>query len=365
MAYTIDVYRGKFKPERNFAKMLLFLAFFPQLVAGPIERAKDLMPQLFSGSKPNLDDIRIGIGYLIVGFFMKTVVADRLAPIVNTVYGSPGSFAGLSLVIGTLFFAFQIYCDFAGYSSIAIGSAKFLGVNLTRNFRQPYLSGSIREFWHRWHITLSFWLRDYVFIPLGGSRVSKLRNYINIFITFLASGLWHGAEWSFIIWGALHGFFQMIEKMLQSLWAIITKTNKKEKVRKNSNSDKDKKSNIFQIIITFMLVYITWIFFRAENIQDAMFILTNLTNGIGQWGSLQYWFETISGLGGMIIDILINVGLILIVILLDLFAGKEDLVERTYKFSANFAVLLFAFLFVIIMTLGVFHAGGDFIYFQF
>ena len=344
IAYTIDVYRGKFKPERNFAKMLLFLAFFPQLVAGPIERASDLMHQLYSGPRPRLDDVKIGISYLIVGFFMKAVVADRLAPLVDTIYGAPSSFVGLSSIIGTLFFAFQIYCDFAGYSSIAIGSAKLLGVNLTRNFRQPYLSGSIREFWHRWHITLSFWLRDYVYIPLGGSRVSKPRYYLNVFITFLASGLWHGAEWSFIVWGALHGLFQMIESLL--------------KVKKH-------RKTIVHIVITFLLVNLTWIFFRADNMYDAMFILTNLTNGIGRWNELQYWFETLSGMGGMLIDVLINIGLIIIVALLDLFAGDKDLVEKSYKFSADFALLLFAVLFVIIMTLGVFHAGGEFIYFQF
>jgi D-alanyl-lipoteichoic acid acyltransferase DltB (MBOAT superfamily) len=344
LGYTVDVYRGKIEPERNFLKMFLFLAFFPQLVAGPIERAGDLMHQLYSNKKHLSIDIPGAVGYLTLGFFKKAVVADRLAPIVNTVYAMPEAYAGLPSIIATLFFAFQIYCDFSGYSDIAIGSAKLLGVDLTRNFRQPYLSGSIREFWRRWHISLSFWIRDYIYIPLGGSRVSKPRYYLNIMLTFLASGLWHGANWTFVIWGGLHGVFQMAESLF---------------------SPKRRKKTIFHIILTFLLVNLAWIFFRAENMRDAVFIVSNLTYGFRNWSDVQYIFETLSGMGGLLLDVLINIGLILVVAVLDLIAGEEDLVEKTQKLSADFALVLMAVLFVLIMMFGVFHTSGEFIYFQF
>ncbi|MDR1558431.1 MAG: MBOAT family protein, partial [Clostridiales bacterium] len=269
-AYTIDVYRGKLAPERNYFKTMLFITFFPQLVAGPIERAGDLMGQLFSDRKPGIRDVSGGLGYLTLGFFKKTVVADRLADCVNAVYNAPASYTGLPSVIATLYFAFQIYCDFSGYSDIAVGSAKLLGIELTRNFRQPYLSGSIREFWRRWHITLSSWLRDYIYIPLGGSRVSKPRYYLNVTLTFLASGLWHGANWTFVLWGGLHGVFQIIEGL-----------------------GKPRKKNIFHIGLTFLLVCLAWIFFRAKNISDALFILTHLLSGVRRWNEPLYLYETL------------------------------------------------------------------------
>ena len=343
-AYTIDVYKGKFTPERNYFKTLLFVIFFPQLVAGPIERASDLMGQLLSGKKPRLNDISIGFGYLILGFFKKTVVADRLAIIVNVVYGAPSSYTGLPSVIATVFFAFQIYCDFSGYSDIAIGSAKLMGIELSRNFRQPYLSGNIREFWRRWHITLSSWLRDYVYIPLGGSRVSKPRHCLNIIITFLASGLWHGANWTFVLWGAIHGAVQVLEGF---------------------RSAKPRKKTVFHIFFTFLIVCLAWIFFRADSMRDALFIISNLFNGFRRWNELQYLYETLSGMGGTILDMLINTGLIIIVASLDLFAGDEDLIEKSCRVSADFLLLLIAALFVIIMALGRFYSGGEFIYFQF
>ena len=344
VAYTIDVYRGKLKPEPNFFKTLLFIIFFPQLVAGPIERAGDLMSQLYTDKKPRLRDISEGFGYLLLGFFKKAVVADKLADCVNAVYGAPASYAGLPSIIATLFFAFQIYCDFCGYSDIAVGSAKLLGIELTRNFRQPYLSGSIREFWHRWHITLSSWLKDYIYIPLGGSRVSKLRHKLNIMVTFLASGLWHGANWTFVVWGGLHGAFQAVESLI---------------------SAKPKKKNVFNIIFTFILVCLTWIFFRADNLHDAMYILTHLFSGVTHWNELQYLYETLSGMGVTLLDIVIDTGLILIVMSLDLFAGDEFVIEKSYRVSKVFAFILLVILFILIMALSKFYNGGQFIYFQF
>jgi len=344
VAYVIDVYRGKVKPETNYLRLLLFILFFPQLVAGPIERAADLMNQLRAGGNPRLHDMSEGFGYLVLGFFKKAVVADRLAGCVSAVYGAPASYAGLPSIIATLFFAFQIYCDFSGYSDIAVGSAKLLGIEITRNFRQPYLSGSIREFWRRWHITLSSWLKDYVYIPLGGSRVSKPRHIFNIMVTFLASGLWHGADWSFILWGGLHGLFQSIESMI---------------------SAKPPKKNIFNVCLTFILVCFTWIFFRADNIRDGIYILAHLFRGAGHWNEPQYIYQTLSGMGVTILDMLIDAGLIIIIILLDLFAGDDFVIEKSRRVLGVFSVMLLAVLFILTMSLSKFYNGGQFIYFQF
>jgi D-alanyl-lipoteichoic acid acyltransferase DltB (MBOAT superfamily) len=343
-AYTIDVYRGKLPPQRNYFKTLLFITFFPQLVAGPIERAGDLMSQLFSGGKPKVRYVSEGLGYLILGFFKKTVVADRLADCVNVVYASPASYTGLPSIIATLFFAFQIYCDFSGYSDIAVGSAKLLGIELTQNFRQPYLSGSIREFWRRWHITLSSWLKDYIYIPLGGSRVSKPRYCLNIWLTFLASGLWHGANWTFVLWGGLHGMFQAVE---------------------GSCVFKPRKRNLFHICFTFLLVCLAWIFFRAESINDALFILFHIGSGVKRWNEPAYLYEILSGMGITPLDVLINIALIVIVASLDLFAGDESVIGKCSRFPAFFSILLFSFLFILIMALSKFYSGGQFIYFQF
>src|SRR6266550_1833630 len=207
MSYTFEVYYGRQKAERHLGIYALYVMFFPQLVAGPIERPQNLIHQFYE--KHYVDYVRVseGLKRMAWGLFMKVVIADRLARYVNLVYKSPNSYEGLTLVVATFFFALQIYCDFAGYSHIAIGAAEVMGFKLMRNFNRPYLSRSISEFWARWHISLSTWFRDYVYIPLGGNRVSTPRWYYNLFITFLLSGLWHGANWTFVIWGALNGFY--------------------------------------------------------------------------------------------------------------------------------------------------------------
>lgn len=199
LSYTIDIYKEGHKPEYHFGKFALFVSFFPQLVAGPIERSTNLLPQFHKNFTFDYNRIKSGIVQMCWGFFKKVVIADRLAEYVNAVYNNASDYQGLPLIIATVFFAFQIYCDFSGYSDIAIGSAKILGYDLMQNFRRPYLAVNIQDFWRRWHISLSTWFRDYVYIPLGGSRVKKLRWHFNLFITFLISGLWHGAEWTFII----------------------------------------------------------------------------------------------------------------------------------------------------------------------
>ena len=217
MSYTIEVYRGRQRAERHLGIYSLYVMFFPQLVAGPIERPQNLLHQFYERHDFDYDRVTNGLRKMAIGLFMKVVIADRLARYVNVVYPNPTNFQGLTLVVATVFFAFQIYCDFAGYSMVAIGSAEVMGFRLMKNFDRPYLSKSISEFWSRWHISLSSWFRDYVYIPLGGNRVARSRWYYNLFITFLLSGLWHGANMTFVIWGALHGIFVVISRHTQKL----------------------------------------------------------------------------------------------------------------------------------------------------
>ena len=267
LSYTIDIYRKKQTPEYHFGRFALFVSFFPQLVAGPIERSVNLLPQFRKAHHFEYERVKNGILLMGWGFFKKIVVADRLAEYVNIVYNNPTDFSGLSNIIATFFFSFQIYCDFSGYSDIAIGAALVMGYQLMTNFRRPYFALNIREFWQRWHISLSTWFRDYVYISLGGNRVVKWRWYYNLFITFLVSGLWHGADWTFVIWGAIHGFY-----LVFAIWTL--------KIRDRFNRSIGltrfpKLQKVVQVLITFILVYISWIFFRANNVGEAIHILKN------------------------------------------------------------------------------------------
>ncbi len=217
LGYTIDVYQKKIKPELNLGKYALFVSFFPQLVAGPIERSTHLLPQFSQKFTFDYDRIKDGLIIIIWGLVKKVVIADRLAMFVNPVYDNPTAYSGLNLILATVFFAFQIYADFSSYSDIAVGSAKVMGFDLMENFRRPYLAKTIGEFWRRWHISLSTWFRDYLYLPLGGSRVSKLCYFRNILIIFVVSGIWHGASWNFLVWGALHGFYMIFGGLLMHI----------------------------------------------------------------------------------------------------------------------------------------------------
>lgn len=263
MAYTIDVYRKKIEVEEDAAIFATYVAFFPQLVAGPIERAQNMLPQFREKYVFDYDRVVSGFRLILWGAFKKVVIADRLAIYVNTVYNDVDSYQGLPLIIATLFFAFQIYCDFSGYSDIAIGVARAMGFDLMENFRQPYFASSIRDFWRRWHISLSTWFRDYLYIPLGGNRVSFVRNLINLMIVFVVSGLWHGANWTFVIWGALHGGYIVIETIVSHF------IGKKQSPGYLS---------WLQIPITFALVAFAWIFFRANSSGDAFYVVQHLFN---------------------------------------------------------------------------------------
>ncbi len=264
MSYTIDVYRGEIKPEKHAGIFATFIAFFPQLVAGPIERAENMLPQFREKFDFDYDRIVNGLRLILWGLFKKVVIADRVAIYVNAVYNNVEAYQGLPLIFATVFFAFQVYCDFSGYSDIAIGTAQIMGFRLMQNFRQPYLSTSVRDFWRRWHISLSTWFRDYVYIPLGGNRVSLVRNLINLLVVFVLSGLWHGASWTFVIWGALHGFYIVVETVLSR---FLPKGAKLPRL-----------VTVLQVVFTFVLVCFAWLFFRANSLADAGYVTSNLLN---------------------------------------------------------------------------------------
>ena len=265
MSYSFDIYRGRIEPTRNFLNFALFVAYFPQLVAGPIERAHHLLPKLEAVRRIKWLDIAVGFELILIGFFKKVAVADTLGPIVDSRFADPGMSSGLDLVITTYLFAFQIYGDFSGYSDIARGTSRLFGVDLMRNFNQPYLSQSITEFWRRWHISLSTWLRDYLYIPLGGNRKGSRRTYINLLTTMLLGGLWHGANWTFVVWGGMHGMYLAVHKYLLGA----------EPVKQDSVAPLGFRS-LIKVFVTFQLVCLTWIFFRAADLDSAMEIMTRI-----------------------------------------------------------------------------------------
>ncbi|MDN5203123.1 MBOAT family O-acyltransferase [Fulvivirgaceae bacterium BMA10] len=270
LSYTIDVYHGKIKPEKHLGIFAVYVSFFPQLVAGPIERARNLLPQFRQKFKFNYEYVRYGLILMLWGFFKKVVIADRLATFVDPIYDNPTAHNGVESLIATYFFAFQIFCDFSGYSDIAIGAALILGFKLMQNFRRPYFAQSIQEFWGRWHISLSTWFRDYLYIPLGGNRVSKVRWLINIMIVFLVSGLWHGAYYTFIIWGFLHGFYIVM--------GHLTSKARKKVLDATGLVNFPRFIKFINILITFHLALFAWIFFRAKYITDAKTIISNILN---------------------------------------------------------------------------------------
>ena len=271
ISYCLDVYRGELKPEHHLGKLALYIAFFPQLLAGPIERATRLLPQFYQ--KFNFDDRRVsdGLKLMLWGFFQKMVIADNLAVLVDSVYNHPYQYQGMGLTLATFFYCFQIYCDFSGYSDIAIGAAQIMGYQTMDNFNRPYFSSSIGEFWRRWHISLSTWLRDYLYIPLGGNRVSRSRFYFNLMAVFLICGLWHGANWTFVIWGGLHGFYLVFSNLTQKIRGEI--------IRRIGLDRTPIFHRALKLGITFLLVCFAWIFFRANTVSDSLYIISHLFSG--------------------------------------------------------------------------------------
>ena len=349
MAYTIDVYNRKISTESHPGYFALYVCYFPQLVAGPIERAQNLLPELKKKIVFEYQRVADGLKQMLWGFFKKMVIADRISVIVNMAYAQPESYDGSVLLLATFCFAFQIYCDFSGYSDIAIGASKVLGIKLMDNFRTPYLSRNISEFWSRWHISLSTWFRDYMYIPLGGNRVIKWRWYYNLMVVFLVSGFWHGANWTFIVWGFLHGAYLILAIIFLKFnhwWSTALGFKQQSPFTRFIN-----------VIITFILVLISWVYFRAESVADANFIAQKIT-------FLQY------DLDSLISFILENgrvklagiLGILFIFVFVDPFMDK--LVKGKVQVSKALNYAIYASIAALILIAGNF-GKVDFIYFQF
>lgn len=272
LGYTMDVYRGKTPATRNLLRHMLFVSFFPQLVAGPIERSGNLLTQFDKKQEFDVDRIRAGLLTMLWGLFMKIVIADNAAVYVNAVYENYTAYTGVEVILATVLFAIQIYCDFGGYSYLALGSAKVLGFDLMENFRSPYQAASVREFWKRWHISLTGWFRDYLYIPLGGNRKGHLRKFINIFIVFLISGLWHGAGWTYVTWGALNGLYLIVGEAAEPL---------RNKIKTAFHADENRFSyRLGCTLLTFALVDFSWLFFRAETIGKAFAMIRHTVESL-------------------------------------------------------------------------------------
>ena len=334
VGYMLDVYHGRIQREKNFFDYVLFVSFFPQVASGPISKASELLPQIKAVKTFNYEQAVSGLRYLLWGMFLKVALADRAGIYVDTVFSEYTKFSGAGCFIGSLLYSVQIYADFAGYSLMAVGIGKTLGFDLINNFKRPYFSVSITDFWRRWHISLSRWLKDYVYIPLGGSRCSKLRNYWNIFVTFLVSGIWHGANWTFIVWGILHGVCQIIEKMFG--W--------------NKNDYKGF-ARFGRIVLTFLLVTIAWTIFRSPSIGETF----------------EYFSRYLVTTGKLIAEgeTLVYIFMALIPVLLHEFV-TEFFPDFYKKMISNTVIRWISYItvFTLLMLIGVFD-GSSFIYVNF
>ncbi len=358
LSYTMDVYRRELKPEKNILKYALFVSFFPQLVAGPIERSKNLLKQVNAKHYFDYNRVRNGLLMMMWGFFLKLVIADRAAILVNTVYDNAQNFSGVMLLVATLAFALQIYCDFASYSTIARGAARVMGFQLMKNFEQPYFSTSIAEFWRRWHISLSSWFKDYLYIPLGGNRKGSVRKYFNLMTVFLVSGLWHGASWHFVIWGAIHGVYQIVGGVTKNLRRLVCEL---------LNIDrKTVHYKWFQRIITLMLVTFAWIFFRAENMTQAIMVVKKIFTQFEPWSIYG------GGITAMGLDVANILVLAVSVFILFLVSSAEykgiDVTQSIEKMHLLARWPLYIALVFGVLIFGIYGPGfeaSQFIYFQF
>lgn len=344
ISYTIDIFYGKHRAERHFGKFALFVTYFPQLVAGPIERAGNLLEQFNKREPFKYHNAVVGLRTFLGGMLLKIVVADNLAKYVNAVFNNVHDYVGWSLLFATYLFAFQIFCDFAGYSYMAIGIARVMGIRLMENFSQPYLAASIKDFWKRWHISLSSWFCDYVYIPLGGSKVPLVRYQLNIMITFLLSGLWHGSSWTFVIWGALNGLYMIIALYIPTRWVRTT-------------------PYVIRMFITFSAVCFAWIFFRANTLADAWYIMSHMFVGLNQWSTVLQLRRAV--VMGRSYDITVLFFLTFLVWLVHFFQyHKGHIRYHIGTISQCARILLYYIGIVILFLLGEF-GGHQFIYFQF
>lgn len=356
LGYTMDVYRDEIRAEKNFFRYALFISFFPQLAAGPIERSKGLLRQLAQPQKFSFERAQDGLLLMLWGFFLKIVLADRIAIFVDTVYSDYSTYNGFYILVATMLFAVQIYCDFSGYSVIAMGTAEILGIRLTENFNAPYLSHGVAEFWRSWHISLTSWFRDYLYIPLGGDRRGDLRKYINKMIVFFVSGLWHGASVSSVVWGGLNGLYQVLGEITAPARDRFVQI-----FHLNRNSMGHK---LFQTVFTFALVDFSWIFFRAEGFLNSLETIKNMFT-FNPWifvnGSL---YEC--GLDNKNFYLML---ICIVVLILADFCKRRGIKIREVVARQDwwFRSLFFVFSICFILTFGIWGPGSDltsFIYFQ-
>ncbi len=347
MSYTIDVYRKEIKPERDFFRFAAFVSLFPQLVAGPIVRAKDFLPQFREDKKFSWARFQEGAAQILWGFFKKVAIADSIAPFVDQVFNAPEGFGSLHLLLGVVFYSFQIYCDFSGYSNIACGLAHMMGFDFPWNFRTPYFSKNFSEFWTRWHISLSSWLRDYLYIALGGNRGGKWFTYRNLMLTMIIGGLWHGANWAFVFWGFLHGSYLVIQKLTGPAFGRLENAIKMPKLMQNG----------LDILIVYIFTCFAWIFFRAGAAPDSFGISWKIINGIisldgFSWDAVINKFQVIQGIA--------SIGILLFA---EVIHQRINLQHLSVS-NPIFRVASFAILFWLIELLGTFDSNS-FIYFQF
>ena len=358
LSYVIDVYRGQLAPERNFGIYALYVSFFPQLVAGPIERAVNLLPQFRVEHRPDAGQFAWGLRSICLGLFKKVVVADYVAPFVNAVFDDPNGCGPMAYVIGALLFSVQIYGDFSGYSDIARGSAQLLGFSLMENFRAPYLARSVKEFWRRWHISLSTWFSDYIYIPLGGSRVSRAKHLRNLMVTFLLSGLWHGARWTFVLWGAAHGLL---------LCADVFWLPRRERLTARWPAAARHAAAAAETLVTFGLVTLLWILFRANSLADAATIFVRLPWALSApVQGVQVALQTIGLSGAALVRIALSLALLAAFDAVQRFAGEPFALLRRQKAPVRIAV---SYGLALCVLLALFtmpeQVAVEFIYFQF
>jgi alginate O-acetyltransferase complex protein AlgI len=381
LSYTIEVYRGHQKAERHFGYLALYIMFYPQLVAGPIERPQHILHQLHEEHAFEYQRVADGLKRMAWGMFKKVVIADRMTFFVNPVYNDPTSHSGPALVLATLAFAIQIYCDFSGYSDIALGSAQVMGIKLMKNFDHPYFARSIGEFWQRWHISLSTWFRDYLYIPLGGNRVSKPRWVFNILVTFLISGLWHGANWTYIIWGGLHGFYYILSALTESLRQKLSALTRLDKLPRLQTA--------LATLTTFAFVTFAWIFFRARSLADALYISGHLFSGwqtflsqslgflregvhniseTGIYSILDAAFKSIATLTDEARTVIVLTILTLVIlVIIEVLQYRGNFLEQLNQQPLLVRRVVYAALIAVILILGTSYASVQqaFIYFQF
>ena len=348
LSYVIDVYRGEVQAERHFGKYAVFVSFFPQLVAGPIERTGNLLPQVGSPKRFSCENAVYGVKWILWGYFKKIVVADTVAQYVDLAYNSPGEYRGGALLLASALFTIQIYCDFSGYSDIALGVARLFGVELMVNFKSPYFSRSVKEFWGRWHISLSTWFRDYVYIPLGGNRRGKLRTYRNLLITFLVSGLWHGANWTFVVWGGLHGAAQVLEKLLDRPLKALRRV---------------WPGRALAWLVTFVFCNFAWIFFRADSIGEAAYVIQTILPALRHpRAMLADGLEQLGISTGVLLYLLC---LVLALGVYDFLNRDRDLIKRTEKLPKAVQFLGYLLLALAVVWFCQKGKAAAFIYFQF